>query len=116
MRLGFLGRDLLSIYELLNERLIFCDLIDLSVADEISPAVSDLYDVDTFGRNSDAGEGRAHTLKLRIGTALLVNQIVRVNCRVIKLRDEIVLHAFRSKSSVGVFVAQEFLTDTFDRH
>src|SRR5437773_7426419 len=88
MRLGLLGRDLLRIDKLLNKRLVLCHLIDLAVSHQVRAAVADLDNINGFGSNSDTRECCSHSLKLRIGTPLLVYQVVSVKRRVIEIADQ----------------------------
>src|SRR5690606_25359708 len=91
VRLGFFGRYLLGIDQLLDERLIFRDLVDLFVADEVRAAVADLDYVDSPRRQSETGKRGSHALELGIGASLVVNQVVRINSGVIQFGDQIVV-------------------------
>ena len=95
MSLGFLSGDLLSVDQLLDQRLVFGYLVDLSTTYEIRTAVADLDDVDAVRGHSNSGERRTHPLELWIATALLMDEIVCVDGRVIKFSDEVIFVALR---------------------
>ena len=88
VRFGFFGRNLVGVDELLHERLIFRDLINLAAANEIGAAVADLDQIDRFLRHADAGKRRAHPVKLRVGAALLVNAVIGMKRGVVKSSDQ----------------------------
>ena len=114
-RAASVGADLTGVDKLLDERLIFRDLVDFVVADQIRAAVADLNQIDRAGRDADARKSRAHALKLRVGASLLMDQIISVDRRVVKSADQRFVVSVGRNGFVGIGV-EKFLADRFNRH
>ena len=105
--LDLLLRQLAALDELVEDGVVFRDLLNDAAALEVDAAVADVRDEPARPEDEQRGDRRAHAALLRIGLRLFVDARARALDRVLHQREHVLVRDARGAARAGHEVVQE---------